>query len=683
MNRVNVFVRRQRIKKLEKWTMRAIIAEGFFIALYPSLAAAAVLFGTVTWFLRLQIDTKFKMRSLPFDVPVALFAFISAISVFCSSARDFPLIYHFFAFVGIYGLTYILIGQNIRTQEQMKSLVKALSFSALLVVLWGYFQYIFGIDTVDMKWVDPEKFPELRNRVFSTLENPNVLAGYLDVFICLALGVLAKVSGRTQKLAMIIAIVMLSACLAMTYSRGAYFTILIIFIVYGVIQDWRILVFFILVTAGLFYYNDAFVERLTSIFELTDSSQGLRVGIWVSTIAMIADHPFIGIGWGAFLSVYPHYDYYLKGANVLIYHAHNIYLHYAAEIGIVGAMAFFWAFFGTMLMTMELGQNERFTALKEKFLNQLGRLTDIEVKNKLTSVKDEVKNKYLIESGRLDRLIGLKENITDKMADESEKFMNWISFNGDDRYDINNGTDDNIDDTNEEKTSTPKVSLVKKVSLKKKTDKQHNSDMIDSVSIDNDDEIENTENKIAETLTDSDTKMINTEDETVESVEKVETIEPVDDVDNAEVSVDTDTKTAATIGTAAKFTLDMEETEQEEDTSANENSQPKATIFTLDSSSRLNNKSNDTTLDETDDEVDNNKKFKFNWNEMSKIDNRQIADGIKFGIGLAFLSIALNGLTDDLLFNIPTSMLMWLLMALGAAIEYLPEEEANRRRKQR
>ncbi|MBR1859020.1 MAG: hypothetical protein IJ797_05960, partial [Selenomonadaceae bacterium] len=206
-----------------------------------------------------------------------------------------------------------------------------------------------------------------------------------------------------------------------------------------------------------------------------------------------------------------------------------------------------------------------------------------------------------------------------------------------------------------------------------------NDDMTESIAVDND-EIENTENKIAETLTDSDTKMINTEDETVETVE---TIETENDIDNVEVSVDTDTTTTASTDTAATFTLDMEETEQEEDTSANENSQPRATIFTLDSSSKLNNKFNDTTLDETDDEEDNNKKFKFNWNEMSKIDNRQIADGIKFGIGLAFLSIALNGLTDDLLFNIPTSMLMWLLMALGAAIEYLPEEEANRRRKQR
>ena len=50
--------------------------------------------------------------------------------------------------------------------------------------------------------------------------------------------------------------------------------------------------------------------------------------------------------------VYPEYDFYLQGANVLIVHAHNIYLNYMAEIGIPGAVAFFWFFFGTMVMAL-------------------------------------------------------------------------------------------------------------------------------------------------------------------------------------------------------------------------------------------------------------------------------------------------------------------------------------------
>ena len=93
MNRISVFVRRQRIKKLETWTMRAILVEAFFLALFPSVAAAAVVVGMIAWFFRVQIDSRFKLRSLPFDVPVIIFILFCTVSVFLSPARNFELIF--------------------------------------------------------------------------------------------------------------------------------------------------------------------------------------------------------------------------------------------------------------------------------------------------------------------------------------------------------------------------------------------------------------------------------------------------------------------------------------------------------------------------------------------------------------------------------------------------------------
>lgn len=573
MNRVSVFVRRQRIQKLDKWIMRAILIECFFTAIFPSVAAAGVLIGIVAWFLRLQIDTKYKLRGLPLDVPAGLFVFISLISVFNSSVRSLELIGHFVAFVGLYSLTYVLIGQNIRTRLQVRNALIALSLSALIVVLYGYSQYIFGIDTVDMKWVDPEKFPELKNRVFSTLENPNVLAGYLDIFICIALGILTKVNGKVPKLLMLIAILMLSACLAMTYSRGAYITIAIVFIVYGVFQDWRVLLLFIIASIGIFFYDETFVKRLLSVFELTDSSQGLRVGIWTSTLAMIADHPFIGIGWGAFLKTYPSYNYYIKDAEVLIYHAHNIYLHYAAEIGIIGAMSFFWLFFGTMFNSMDLKDNKKYQSLKEKFDKVLG----FDIKSRLLKVKNSIKVKFSTENEKFAKVLDYKNKVNEKMEDASERIMNWIS--------------------------PPKIELdVEKEEEKPKV-----------------------------------------------SLEKEETVDS--EVDVSVATVETDTTLAST---EIKSELTSEVTEEVATVSSETFKRPIANLY-------------------IEPEEKNDKKF--DWHEVKTISNQQLAEGFRAGIGLAFLSMALNGLTDDLLFNISTSMLMWLLAAMAGAIENLPEEE--------
>ena len=464
------------------------------------------------------------MRSLPFDVPVTIFLLIGAVSVFTSSARSFDLIYNYCSLVGIYALTYLIVGQTIQTSEQVKMVAQALSASAVLVVLWGFFQYVFGVDVADVKWTDPEAFPELRKRVFSTLENPNVLAGYLDVFICLALGLLTKAERRAQKIILIIAIGLLALCLVMTYSRGAFIAIAVVFAVYGVWKDWRVLFVFAAITGLLAYSDTTFTNRILSAFSMSDSSEGVRVGIWVSTSAMISDHPFTGIGWGAYQFVYPQYNYYVADPDIIIYHAHNIYLNYAAEVGIVGALAFFWYFFGTMFVAFgvnEYGAEKWFKERIEKIFSS---------------------NKFLQE---------LEALINEKLAEFSHRVLDFFSR--------------------------------KKPNKTKKSRKLiHHEDMNWS---------EHTRQKFAD-------------DERVASVENIS-------VGGENIS---------------------------------------AKIIKLD-------------------DVIDDKQEKIDWNDATKIDDKKFLDGLQLGIGLAFLSMALNGFTDDLLFNIPSSMLMWLLGTLAAAIE--------------
>ena len=540
MNRISVFVRRQRIKKLETWTMRAILAETFFLALFPSIAAAAVLIGIVAWFFRLQIDNRFKLRSLSLDIPATIFIICGMISVFNSPVRNFELIYNYCAIVGIYAMSYILVGQNIRTPEQLKNFSKALAASAFFVVMGGYFQYIFGVDISDMKWVDGEAFPELRKRVFSTLENPNVLAGYLDVMICLALGIFSKVTNHTKKIIFLVVIFMLTACLAMTYSRGAFLTLAIIFAVYGILKDWRILILFAVLTGIIIFSDPTFTHRILSIFTTTnDSSEGLRIGIWVSTISMIADHPFIGSGWGAFKFVYPQYNYYLADPNITIYHAHNLYLQTAAEVGIVGAMAYFWFFFGTMFSALNVGKNNiSKKTLSEFQKNFFARLANIFITSKFLQTLANAKSMLIMRLGEICDMI-----------------MDKFSFTQTEKDIRNSGKkDEDFDD----------VELVHHEEMKWEKRRDRNK-------------------KSSDKNSDDDDKM------------------------------------------------DLQKFAE--------------------------------------------KDFYSDLHEKVSLKDSEILGGMKFGIGLAFLSMALNGMSDDLLFNIQSSILMWQLGALSAVIKIFEEEE--------
>ena len=550
MDRISVLARRRRIKNLEQWTLYAILAEAFFFALSPTIAAAAIMFGVVTWFLRSQIDSKYKIRSLPFDVPVTIFLLIGAASVLLSSVRSFALIYNYCMLVGIYALTYFVVGQTVRTPEQVKQIAQALGAAAVLVVLYGLFQILFGVTAADVKWTDPEAFPQLKKRIFSTLENPNILAGYLDVMICLALGVLSKVERNSQKIILVVAIILMAFCLMMTYSRGAFLTMAIVFAIYALLQDWRMLILFAAVT-GIIAYSDAtFTERIFSAFNMGDSSEGVRLGIWVSTTAMISDHPFAGIGWGAYQYVYPHYNYYIADENVTIYHAHNLYLNFAAEVGIVGALAFFWYFFGTMFMSLALGANARYAKIRDG----------------VEELAEQKASDFFKSSRFLQAVAEIKDVINAKLAAFAEGVLNL--FPG---------------------KKPPKI----KKPRKSYREVIHHEDLNFS---------EHTRRKFA----DDDTAFVDG-DEKVSAIEKIS-------IGGEKISV-----------------------------------------------KRVQ-------LNKSSDEEEPEKAPLIDWDGVTKLDDEKFLDGFKLGIGLAFLSMALNGLTDHLLFNIPSAILMWQLGALAAAI---------------
>ncbi len=334
---------------LETWIFYAILAEAFFIALSPSLATTALLCGLLLWGIRIKRQGGLHYRRMPFDWPIAVFLFCGAASIAVSPDPAFSF-YNYYNLALVYAFTYLLVTQNITRPGQVRLIAFAMGLAALLVVLYGYYQFIFGIDTSAMKWVDGDAFPELRKRVFSTWENPNILAGYLDAAICILFGFFIHLQARSARIWLAIGMILLALCLAMTYARGACLAIAVVLAGYGVLKDRRVLIACLVVGGAILALDPALAERLGSVFTKVDTSSEMRLALWESTIEMIQEHPLLGIGWGAYWMVYPEYDFYINDASVVIVHAHNVYLNYAAEIGLIGALSYFLYFFGTMRM---------------------------------------------------------------------------------------------------------------------------------------------------------------------------------------------------------------------------------------------------------------------------------------------------------------------------------------------
>ena len=227
------------------------------------------------------------------------------------------------------------------------------AFLAVSVVVSGVgiAQKILGI-TGDGVWSDPAQFPDLKVRVYSTLVNPNILAGYLVLAIAYAAAFFqaAKGSGR-WRLAFLFTGVLAAVCLLYTYSRGNWLACAAVLLAFCVLFCRKA---FVPVLAGgaaaLALGGQTVLHRLSSISSGEDTSAALRLAYLKSTKWIIEEFPW-GVGWYGYRFVYPEYNYYLADTSVIMYHCHNIFLNVLAELGWHGLLAFLVVWWGVFLRT--------------------------------------------------------------------------------------------------------------------------------------------------------------------------------------------------------------------------------------------------------------------------------------------------------------------------------------------
>jgi len=365
---VNIF-KKNRFNNDCKRLMFYIVAALLFMLPFSYEISSLLL--VVGWLVYIYKSVKgfFEWERTPFDFPIAIFVVISFLSIFVSPDPAFSF-YNCYNLVGRYVLTYYLVVQSLNIKdvkqvkvssdtdkhvvrvallEQVKTLLYVMCFSLAIVIVYGFLQAFFGIGLTSeeaMVWTDNAIFPGLKTRVFSTWQNPNLLGGYLDFMLGMLMGIFVVVKNRNLRIAIGILFCITAFCLTLTYARGACLSIAVVMAVYGALYNRKILVALIVLAVILLVSDAALVERLTSVFSKLDTSSEMRLAFWESTIAMILDHPLLGIGWGAYFMVYPSYDYYMQGDFIKIVHAHNMYLNFMAEIGLFGFVSYMVYFFG-------------------------------------------------------------------------------------------------------------------------------------------------------------------------------------------------------------------------------------------------------------------------------------------------------------------------------------------------
>lgn len=238
--------------------------------------------------------------------------------------------------------------QRFESLPRPLQLIGAFLGVSLIVSTIGIAQKVFGV-TAEGIWVDPAQFPDIKVRVFSTLVNPNILAGYLVLVIAYSTAFFNQTKAyKKWRLAFLGTGLLAALCLLYTYSRGNWVACAVMLLAFCVLFCRKA---FIPILGGgaaaLALGGQAVLHRLESIQGGYggDTSIALRMAYLKSTKWIIEEFPW-GVGWYGYRFVYPTYNFYLADKSVIMYHCHNIFLNVLAELGWHGLTVFLVIWFG-------------------------------------------------------------------------------------------------------------------------------------------------------------------------------------------------------------------------------------------------------------------------------------------------------------------------------------------------
>lgn len=329
----------------------------------PAVGLTDVLVGLTiaAWLLRGSAQRRILWRPPVFTWPLLVFVWVAGLSLTGASSwrEGLPEWLKWCEFAGLY-----LIGAQMLNRRWGQTVIAALFLAGLGQVAMGLYQF-FG-------QVGPEAFVLMGRymRAYGTFQQPNPYAGYLGYLAPVAVSLAvaawlqwgrARASGALVRAAVLSAVAAaLSLGILLSWSRGAWFGMAAAVLTVIAPRNRRTLaltavavavLLAVLFFAGAGWLPAGLAARLSGVSdylampdpartEITDDNFAAleRMAHWQAGWRMFEDHPWLGVGIGNYAVAYPAYaaPHWYEPLG----HAHNIFINFLAETGVLGGMAF-------------------------------------------------------------------------------------------------------------------------------------------------------------------------------------------------------------------------------------------------------------------------------------------------------------------------------------------------------
>jgi len=233
-------------------------------------------------------------------------------------------------------LFYLLLREAPLEEDGILRVVDALVLGALIMSLYGLYQYFVGGDVITAEGV---------RRIRGLYGSPNNLGLYLGRLVPITVAFIFFSTDRRRRWGYLLATVPIVLCLYLTHSRGAWLLgVPVALLFMGLLRGRRAMLAAVgaTVLALVALVPFAGAERIRSLLDLGSGTASQRLKLWEGTMAMIRDHPFFGVGLDNFLYQYPRYMLPEAWQEPDLSHPHNILLDWWTRLGVLGVGALIW-----------------------------------------------------------------------------------------------------------------------------------------------------------------------------------------------------------------------------------------------------------------------------------------------------------------------------------------------------
>ncbi|MBU2541421.1 MAG: O-antigen ligase family protein [Candidatus Omnitrophica bacterium] len=312
-----------------------------------SSAAVNIVVGCLvfTYIFKKILSKDYRLVKTVISIPFLFLILISVLSI--KNSTDLSVSIHGLLKLLKYGLLFLIICESVVDVKHIRKIITSSALGLLFASLDAIYQLHFGKDFFRGF---PLEFTIVLPRVRAAFPHPNVFAIYLILLLPLTISVGLYFFKNRKRLFFTIVSILSFFSLVFTFSRGGMIGFIVAVIFIAILQkDKALLILFVLalfiaplmLPAGI----KDWAKNRSSTWEVLLNAE--RIYIYKSSLNMIKDHPFIGVGVNTFCLNYGKYKSVQSYGRTQEdkYYAHNNFLHMAGEIGLSGLGIFFWLLF--------------------------------------------------------------------------------------------------------------------------------------------------------------------------------------------------------------------------------------------------------------------------------------------------------------------------------------------------